>query len=117
MDFTESNGMFKYKPGALSIGDDSKLGSIGLEKEEKSNYFKPSMINNTGPSTPPTATSLPPPLVPSVSVQKGPPPPTIQQIAPQPNHTDSSVDEFLDPELDLDLDGINLDGDAGVSAI
>lgn len=94
----ESSGMFQYKPDAASFTtDEPKFNStVGLEKEEKPNYFSPPLNNHTS--------SLPPPLVPSATIQKGPPPPENDE-----------PDEFLDPELDLELDGMNLDGDAGVS--
>jgi hypothetical protein len=76
---------------------------MGLEKEDKTNSF--------GPLNP---TSLPPPLVPSASpIQKGPPPFATDPPPQNQNHVEP-IDEFLDPELDLELDGMNLDGDAGV---
>jgi hypothetical protein len=126
----EQNGTFQYKPGALSYSstDESKSGTtttIGLEKEDKLNY-----INHSSSVQKSVSSSLPPPLVPSSASPSnipkssiGVPPPSLTQHPPLPpssvsnhnNHNnDDANDEFLDPELDLELDGMNLDADTGV---
>lgn len=102
----ESQGKFQYNPDLLN--DHNGSSSIrGIEKEEKL-LFKPSEAPASKPAfvQPPPSSVLPTPLVPTAaSVQTVTAPPAQQQ-----NHFESA-DEFLDPELDLELDGMNLDGD------
>jgi hypothetical protein len=108
----EAQGKFHYNPSLVNEQDmNNSFG--GLEKEEKIDLMFSSQTSvpphSTGFSS---STSLPPPLVPATST---PAPAPVQRVPPPQNHVDLTSDEFLDPELDLELEGMNLDGDAGVN--
>jgi len=109
MKTAEAQGKFHYTPGLETQTNNSYEG---LEKEEK--ILLSSHISSSIPAATFPSSSLPPPLVPTASA-----PAPVQRVPPQQqqNHIESAADEFLDPELDLELDGINLDGDPGVSLL
>ena len=92
----EAAGRFRYVAPTKGDGTDDKPV---VEEKEKPAFVSP--VSKPVPS----AAAVPPPQSftpqPKVTPAAAPPPPTV------------SNDEFLDPELDLDIEGVNLD-DAGV---
>ena len=98
----EASGRFRYVAPTVGDGTDSK--PQGEEKE------KPAFVASTVPKPVPSAAAA---VVPPPSFAR-PLEPT--KVAPAPPKPTVSNDEFLDPELDLDIEGVNLDdADAGVS--
>lgn len=108
MKAAEAQGKFQYVPNSV----DTK----GFDAEEKEKpivapHRNESMFQSVPPPKPmaplvPTPASVP--LTATPASAKAPP--------SQPQKSLLS-DEFLDPELDLELEGINLDGDGEVTLL
>jgi len=102
MKAAETQGKFHYIAESLNIK--------GVDAEEKEKPSMPPQRNETilpftQKATPmvPSPAAAPVILIPT-PVSFAPPP-------PQPMKPSILPDEFMDPELDLELEGINLDGD------
>jgi coatomer subunit beta' len=105
MKAAETQGKFQYVPAS------SDMKIINLDEKEKPSL--PPQRNETIFQSVPKSTPMLPPMVPTPAVAPVifTPTPVSNAPAPQPPKSSMLPDEFLDPELDLELEGINLDGD------
>lgn len=112
MKAAEAQGKFRYVPKETVNSDD-----ILVEEKEKP-LVPPSRAEPPLQSLP---KAMPPPIIPTPSAAPLIPTPSaatpirppVVVSAPPPIQKPASMlsDEFLDPELDLELEGMNLDGD------
>jgi cell division protein FtsN len=115
MKAAEAQGKFRYVPR-----DEQEDDTIQAPEKEKPIYSSPVSAPmqqrppfESNPFTKLTKPVSPPPLVPSPATQFIAPKVPAPVAAPVPNANISSLlsDDFMDPELDLELEGIQLDMD------
>lgn len=106
MKAAEANGQFRYVPNESVSSND-----ILAEEKEKPVVPPPRIEPQFQPQMKPVPSQ---PIIPAVPLI---PTPVAPAAAPVPKPTSMMADEFLDPELDLELEGMNLDGDDEVGQI
>lgn len=109
MKAAEAQGKFRYVPKETVNSDDI------LVAEKEKPLVPPPKVEPPLQSLP---KSMPPPIIPSAAPliptpTAAPPirPPVVSAPPPVQKPASMLSDEFLDPELDLELEGMNLDGD------
>jgi len=104
MKAAEAQGKFHY----IAESSDIKGGNADEKEKPSMPPQRSEPIFQSSPKPTPMAPMIPSPAVAPVLLI---PTPVSSAPAPQPPKSSMLPDEFLDPELDLELEGINLDGD------
>lgn len=100
----EAQGKFRFVPKEEVNANDTLV-----EEKEKPNVPPP----RSEPILQSVPKAMPPPMIPTPTLV---PTPVVSHVVPPkptsaPKPSSMLPDEFLDPELDLELEGMNLDGD------